>query len=48
MPKDKATPGGFYEPAGMPTKPYTPYCLDEKLAAKLWDWTEEELKPFLS
>ncbi|KAK7714525.1 hypothetical protein SLS63_011715 [Diaporthe eres] len=48
VPKEKAIPGEFYEPVGIPTKSYTPYCLDEKLAAKLWDWTEEELKPYLS
>lgn len=48
VPKDKAVPGEFYEPVGVPTKSYTPYCLDENLAAKLWDWTEEELKSYLS
>lgn len=48
MPKDKAVPGEFYEPVGVPTESYTPYCLDENLAAKLWDWTEEELKSYLS
>lgn len=46
--KEKAIPGEFYEPVGIPTKSYTPYCLDKKLAVKLWDWTEEELKPYLS
>lgn len=48
VPKDKASPGELYEPVGVPSKSYTAYCLDEKLAARLWDWTEEELKPWLT
>jgi NAD(P)-dependent dehydrogenase (short-subunit alcohol dehydrogenase family) len=44
--KDKAKQGEFYEPVGKLTDGYTNWCLDEKLAAKLWDWTEEELKPW--
>lgn len=40
--------GGLYEPVGVPSRSYTPFCLDEKLAARLWDWTEEELKPWLA
>lgn len=47
VPKEKAIPGEMYEPVGIPTKSYTSWCLDEKLAAQLWDWTENELKPFL-
>lgn len=46
--KDKASPGELYEPVGVPSESYTAYCLDEKLAARLWDWTEEELKPWLT
>lgn len=48
VPKDKARQGELYEPVGVPSKSYTPFCLDEKLAARLWDWTEEELKPWLA
>ncbi|KAI1379811.1 oxidoreductase [Hypoxylon crocopeplum] len=48
VPKAKARQGELYEPVGVPTQSYTPYCLDEKLAARLWDWTEEELKPWLA
>ncbi|KAJ0109446.1 hypothetical protein J7T55_000371 [Diaporthe amygdali] len=47
VPKEKAIPGEFYEPVGIPTKSYTSWCLDKELAAKLWDWTEEELRPWL-
>lgn len=25
-----------------------PWCLEEKLAVRLWGWTEKELKPFLA
>lgn len=40
--------GEFYEPVGNPTDGYTHWCLDEKLATRLWDWTEEEIKPWLT
>lgn len=40
--------GGLYEHVGVPSQSYTPFCLDEKLAARLWDWMEEELKPWLA
>ncbi|OTB06301.1 hypothetical protein M426DRAFT_319041 [Hypoxylon sp. CI-4A] len=48
VPKDKAKQGEFYEPVGKLTQEYTHWCLDQKLAEKLWDWTEEELKPWLT
>ncbi|KAI1452853.1 NAD(P)-binding protein [Annulohypoxylon moriforme] len=48
LPKDKAKQGEFYEPVGIPTQGYTHWCLDRKLAERLWDWTEEELKPWLT
>lgn len=48
VPKDKAIPGELYEPVGIPSKSYTAYCLDKKLSARLWDWTEEELRPWLT
>lgn len=46
--KEKVIPGELYEPVGVPSKSYTAYCLDDKLAARLWEWTEEELKPWLT
>ncbi|KAI0893378.1 NAD(P)-binding protein [Annulohypoxylon nitens] len=46
--KEKAKLGEFYEPVGIQTTSYTPFCLDQKLAEKLWDWTEEQLKPWLT
>lgn len=45
---EKALPGELYEPVGKPTKGYAAWCLDEKLAAELWDWTEKELESFLA
>ena len=48
VPKEKAKQGEFYEPVGILTTSYTPFCLDQKLAEKLWDWTEEQLKPWLT
>ncbi|KAH9886358.1 NAD(P)-binding protein [Xylariomycetidae sp. FL2044] len=48
VPKDRAKQGELYEPVGKLTDGYTHWCLDEKLAVKLWDWTEEELKPWLT
>ncbi|KAI0107966.1 oxidoreductase [Hypoxylon sp. NC0597] len=48
VPKDKAKSGELYEPVGKPSDGLTHWCLDEKLAARLWDWTEEELKPWLT
>ncbi|KAF2994325.1 hypothetical protein E8E14_001920 [Neopestalotiopsis sp. 37M] len=48
VPKVHAKQGEMYEPVGKLTDGYTPWCLDEQLAARLWDWTEEELKPWLA
>ncbi|KAI8946608.1 oxidoreductase [Xylaria longipes] len=48
VPTDQAKQGEFYEPVGKPTQSYTYWCLDGKLAERLWDWTEEELRPWLT
>ncbi|KAI0390652.1 oxidoreductase [Xylariaceae sp. FL0594] len=48
VPKEKAKVGELYEPVGKPTDSYTPFCLDQKLAERLWDWTEQELRPWLN
>ncbi|KAI2601921.1 NAD(P)-binding protein [Hypoxylon sp. NC1633] len=48
VPKAQAKQGEMYEPVGKLTKEYTHWCLDQKLAARLWEWTEEELKPWLA
>ncbi|KAL1883247.1 hypothetical protein Daus18300_000305 [Diaporthe australafricana] len=48
VPKNKAISGEMYEPVGIPTKSYTSWCLDEELAARLWDWTEEEIKQWMT
>ncbi|KAI1400816.1 NAD(P)-binding protein [Hypoxylon fuscum] len=48
VPKDQAKQGELYEPVGKPSQGYTHWCLDQQLAARLWDWTEEELKPWLT
>ncbi|KAI1347631.1 oxidoreductase [Xylaria sp. FL0043] len=37
VPKEQAKGGELYEPVGKPTQAYTDWCLDSKLAAKLWD-----------
>lgn len=46
--RERVRSGELYEPVGVPSASYKPFCLDEKLAARLWDWTEEELKPWLA
>ncbi|KAK9424327.1 putative oxidoreductase [Seiridium unicorne] len=48
VPKSQAKQGELYEPVGKLTDGYTHWCLDKQLAARLWDWTEEELKPWLT
>ncbi|KAK6065853.1 oxidoreductase [Seiridium cupressi] len=48
VPKSQAKQGELYEPVGKLTDGYTHWCLDKRLAARLWDWTEEELKPWLT
>jgi NAD(P)-dependent dehydrogenase (short-subunit alcohol dehydrogenase family) len=48
VPKAQAKQGELYEPVGKLSDGYTHWCLDEQLAARLWDWTEEELKPWLT
>jgi NAD(P)-dependent dehydrogenase (short-subunit alcohol dehydrogenase family) len=48
VPKAQAKQGELYEPVGKVTDGYTYWCLDEKLAARVWDWTEEELKAWLA
>ena len=44
--KDKLVNGGYYKPVGVLGKGsyVTGYASNEKLADRLWDWTEEELK----
>lgn len=37
--------GEYYDPLGLPGK-RRPEAIDEDLAEKLWNWTEEELKTF--
>ena len=39
--------GGYYEPLGIKQQG-RPETKDKDLIAKLWDWTEEELKPHVS
>lgn len=46
--RDQVVQGEFYEPVGKPTQSYARWCLDAKLAIKLWDWTEEELRLWLA
>ncbi|KAH8202566.1 hypothetical protein TruAng_003277 [Truncatella angustata] len=48
VPKEQAKQGELYEPVSKLTQGYTDWCLDEQLATRLWDWTEEELKPWLT
>jgi NAD(P)-dependent dehydrogenase (short-subunit alcohol dehydrogenase family) len=45
-PKDKVESGNYYTPVGKKAggSYMTGYARDEKLADKLWEWTEEELK----
>ncbi|KAH7316924.1 oxidoreductase [Stachybotrys elegans] len=45
--KDKFVSGQMYEPVGDLTKSYTSWCLDEKLANDLWDWTEDAIKAWV-
>lgn len=42
-PKDKLVNGEYYDPVGKPGM-RIPYARDEKLAEKLWDWTEKEIE----
>lgn len=48
VPRDRVTQGELYEPVGRASKAYTHWCLDDHLAARLWEWTEEQLKPWLA
>lgn len=45
-PKEAIKTGELYYPVGSPTvgNDRGPYVLDDALAKRLWDWTEEELK----
>lgn len=43
-PKNKVVNGGYYEPIGVAGKRATAWANDEKLAGKLWEWTQTELK----
>lgn len=44
VPKDKIENGGYYEPIGILGNRSTKQSKDVKLAGKLWEWTENELK----
>ncbi|KAJ8074421.1 hypothetical protein PM082_015322 [Marasmius tenuissimus] len=44
--RGKLVNGRYYEPVGVLTKP-AKEALDDELAKKLWEWTEEELKGWL-
>lgn len=45
-PRDKLVSGTYYEPVGVAAKRTTSQANDQKLAAELWDWTQEALKGF--
>lgn len=47
---EHAHQGGFYEPVGVVSQDpaYLHWSADKKLAERLWEWTEEELKPWLA
>ena len=46
VPKDQVETGAYYTPVGVKSGAsyLTGYARDEKLADRLWDWTEEEFK----
>ncbi|KAL2135488.1 hypothetical protein VTI74DRAFT_8347 [Chaetomium olivicolor] len=46
-PRDGIQRGKFYEPVGHLSSMETKASRDPTLGDKLWEWTEEELKPFL-
>ena len=43
-PKSKVVSGGYYEPIGVAGKRATALARDQKLAGRLWEWTQAELK----
>ncbi|CAH0003522.1 unnamed protein product [Clonostachys byssicola] len=44
VPKDTVAAGEVYEPVGIAMTAYSSFRLNDKLAARLWSWTEGELK----
>lgn len=42
--KSKVVSGGYYEPIGVAGKRATALARDQKLAGRLWEWTQAELK----
>ncbi|AEO66060.1 9a6ef236-f796-4809-87ca-696f79159db8 [Thermothielavioides terrestris] len=46
-PRDRVKPGAFYEPVGRLSSSETKWSRDPKLGERLWDWTAEQLKPYL-
>jgi NAD(P)-dependent dehydrogenase (short-subunit alcohol dehydrogenase family) len=42
--ESKVVNGGYYEPIGVTGKRATSLANDQKLAGRLWEWTQEELK----
>ena len=43
-PKAKVVNGGYSEPVGVAGKRATALARDQKLAGRLWEWTQAELK----
>jgi NAD(P)-dependent dehydrogenase (short-subunit alcohol dehydrogenase family) len=43
-PKSKVVNGGYYEPIGVAAKRNTSLANDRRLAGRLWEWTQNELK----
>ncbi|KAK4689021.1 hypothetical protein P7C73_g1096, partial [Tremellales sp. Uapishka_1] len=47
-PRDEITNGSLLVPIGKPETPPHPLGQNEDLAENLWQWTEDELRPYLS
>lgn len=45
-PREKLVNGAYYEPVGKKTVPATSFGKNEKLAEKLWAWTEKKLQAY--
>ncbi|KAI0198461.1 retinol dehydrogenase 11 [Astrocystis sublimbata] len=46
-PRKEVVQGAYYEPVGKLSTMTTQYSRDKDLAAKLWEWTDRELKKWL-